>query len=582
MSRLRPYQQRIALDTFNAWNAGHRNVLVRAPTGSGKTVIVGHMVRAAARPTVVIAHRGELVTQLATALARERISHRIIGPSTLQRQCQSVQVAEMGQHWVDPGSRVGVAGIDTLVKRDTSQDSWFREVSLWAGDECHHFLQSNKWGRGVTLFPNSNILGLGYTATPGRADGKGLGFDSHGLFHHMVEGPGERDLIDAGYLTDYRIFAPPSDVVYDGISLGADGDLSLPQLRAAVHRSDQFVGDIVKHYLRIAPGKRGITFAVDVESATEIARAFRAAGVTAEVVSGKTDPVNRVRILQEFRRGNILQLVNVDLFGEGFDVPAVEVVSMGRKTESLALFMQQFGRALRLMVSDSLAANWDSYTDEERRAHIAASVKPKAIIIDHVQNVHRHGLPDSPRAWTLAPRNTRSSGVSDAIPTRTCANPRGPLSAPGVDIPCFFTYERFRKACPECGFAPVVTDRSAPEYVDGDLYELSPEVLAALRGRARDIVQGAPVQMGSFGAQMGQNKAHQDRVNAQYTLRDTIALWSGWQLQLGRDDSEQFRRFFHLFGVDVATAQTLNTADAKALNAKVAGVLERERIQRMA
>ena len=577
MSRLRPYQNRIALDTFAEWQAGHKNVLVRAPTGSGKTVIVGHMVRTVARASAVIAHRGELVTQLATAMARERIPHRIIGPSTLQRQCQAVQVAELGQHWVDPGARVGVAGIDTLVKRDTSNDSWFREVTLWAGDECHHFLKANKWGRGVDLFPNPAILGLGYTATPGRADGKGLSFASDGLFHAMVEGPGERDLIDAGYLTDYRIFAPPSDVVYEGVGLGSDGDYSMPQLRAAVHRSDQFVGDIVKHYLRIAPGKRGITFAVDVESATEIARAFRAAGVTAEVVSGKTDPVNRVRILQSFRRGDILQLVNVDLFGEGFDVPAVEVVSMGRKTESLALFMQQFGRALRLMIDKSLEPHWDTYTDEQRRAFIAASVKPKAIIIDHVQNIHRHGLPDSQRVWSLDPRNRKSNGVSDAIPTRTCANKDWPR---GSGLPCLYVYERFRKVCPNCDQPPVILDRTAPEFVDGDLFELSPETLAALRGRVAQI-DAAPPLMGNPGAQAGVNRNHQNRIIAQHALRDTISLWSGWQLQKNRDASEQYRRFFHLFGVDMMTAQTLNTADAQALEAKVAMVLARERVQRM-
>lgn len=571
MSKLRPYQERLKAEIFRAWHSGKKNVLAVSPTGSGKTVTMGAVIREANVPTAVKAHRAELVTQIAKALASERIPHRIIGPASLMRQCQAVQVATLGQHWIDPGARVGVAGIDTLVKRETSHDSWFREVRLWVGDEAHHYLKANKWGKGVTMFPNA--FGLGFTATPTRADGKGLNSESHGCFDDMIEGPSMRDLIDAGYLTDYRIFAPPSDVVYDGIDISANGDLNQVQLRAAVHKSKQFVGDIVKHYLRIAPGKLGVTFAVDVESATEIARAFRAAGVPAEVVTAKTDPLNRVRILKEFAARRVLQLVNVDLFGEGFDLPAIEVVSMGRKTESLSLFMQQFGRALRLMVSDVLLGAWDTYTDAQRRQFIAESTKPSAIIIDHVGNVGRHGLPDAPRIWSLLPRASRGgSGITDAIPTRRCANPLNPATG----APCIFVYERWHKACPFCGHVPEVTDRSAPQFVDGDLHELLPEVLAALRGDVARAMGAPPA-----GAPPYIVEGFQKRVRALYALKDVMETWGGWQAHQGYNDAEGQRRFFHTFGIDVLNAQRLNKADAEALMEKIQTHLTYHNVQRM-
>lgn len=569
MSRLRPFQQRIKAETYALWQAQTaKNILIVSATGSGKTVITGDIVREYRGASAVIAHRSELVTQISTALARERVPHRIIGPAALQRNCQAVQVAMLGQHWIDPGARTGVAGVDTLVKRDTSLDSWYREVGLWVTDEAHHVQQANKWGTGCSMFPNA--AGLGFTATPQRADGRGLSADSDGVFDAMVEGPDMRHLIDTGYLTDYRIFAPPSDVVYDDVNITATGELSMPQLRAAVHRSDQFVGDIVKHYLRIAPGKLGVTFAVDVENAQDIARAFRAAGVPAEVVSAKTDPLNRIRLLKAFAKREILQLVNVDLFGEGFDLPAIEVVSMGRKTESLALFMQQFGRALRLMVSDDLQVVWGGLTDAERLAHIAASTKPKAIIIDHVQNVARHGLPDSPRVWSLAPRSRRSNGISDAIPVRVCSNPKHPATG----APCVYTYERFRKACPDCGHVPEVADRSAPEFVDGDLFELSPETLAALRGEVARIMRPPGIHAPGY-----INAAFQDRVIAHHALREVGAVWAGWQAHQGYNDSESYRRFFHTFGVDMLTAQTLSRPDAEALTERIRTVLTRENVQ---
>ncbi|MFW2011210.1 DEAD/DEAH box helicase, partial [Acinetobacter nosocomialis] len=87
----------------------------------------------------------------------------------------------------------------------------------------------------------------------------------------------------------------------------------------------------------------------DVDAAKETADAFRAAGVPAEVITGETPELERAAIMRRFRNRQVLQLVSVDILGEGTDVPAVEVVSMARPTQSYGLYVQQFGRALRLM-----------------------------------------------------------------------------------------------------------------------------------------------------------------------------------------------------------------------------------------
>lgn len=571
MSRLRPFQETIKASVFQHWQEGRRNVLVKSPTGSGKTVILADIVRTVDRASAVIAHRSELVSQISLALARENVRHRIVGPDSLRRNCVSLHMDKLGRSMYDAGARVGVCGVDTLVNRDVSQDAWFRQVGLWVQDEAHHVLKDNKWGAAAEMFPNA--LGLGVTATPARADGKGLGAHADGLFDGMVQGPELRELIDTGYLTDYRIFAPPSDVDYSEVTVTASGDLSPVKLRAAVHASDKIVGDVVAHYLKIAKGKLGVTFAVDVESAKEIAQAFRDAGVPAEIVSAKTPDLLRAQILRRFERREVLQLVNVDLFGEGFDLPAIEVVSMVRKTESWPLFVQQFGRALRLMVEPSLLAKWGDFTNEQRLAFIAASDKPVALIIDHVGNVIRHGLPDAPRLDTLDRRERRSSGPSDAIPTRVCTN----TNAHGVEgLVCAATYERFHKSCPFCGFYPEPPARNAPEFVDGDLFELDAETLAAMRGKVAAI-EGAPriPQHLDAMAARGVMNRHHERQQAQHVLRELIALWAGWQQHQGRDDSQSYRVFFHTFGIDVLSAQALGRPDAEALAAKIQTVLNR-------
>jgi DNA repair protein RadD len=558
---LRRYQIDVQQKVYGAWGEQKKAVVPVLPTGGGKTKMFCDTIQNYPGASVAIAHRQELVSQISLALAGYGVRHNIIGAKETRKTIERLHMDELGRSYLNSQSHCSVAGVDTLIKMNP-HDSWFNRVGVGVIDEGHHVLRENKWGAAARMFPNSYWMLP--TATALRADGKGLGRDADGIAETIVEGPNARELINSGFLTDYRVIGVPSDIDYSQIPVTASGDLSPPKLRAAVHGSDEIVGDIVKHYLKFAPGKLGITFAVDVESATDIAAAFRKAGVPAEVVTAKTPTLLRASILRQFKERKILQLVNVDLFGEGFDLPAIEVVSMARKTESFGLYVQMFGRALRLMIDDALMQRWDDFSVTERLAYIAASSKPSAIIIDHVQNVIRHGLPDGGRAWSLARRERRTRGSApDGIPTRTCLNDA-----------CLSLYERTEPACPYCGLVPVVADRSAPEHVDGDLGEYSPELLKALRGEIDRIDGPATVPWGANQlAQMGAAKQHYVRQQAQAGLRANIALWAGYQKHLGRPDSETYRRFYFTFGTDIATAQTLSTADANDLNIRICSKL---------
>ena len=514
-------------------------------TVTHNTFVFSRIVGAFDAPACVVAHRGELVTQMSVALAREGVRHRVIGPMTLRRACTSAHIDRLGADYVNPNARTAVASVDTLINLDPATP-WLAQVGLWVMDEAHHVLASNKWGKACVLFPNA--FGLGVTATPTRADGKGLGRHADGLMDAMVVGPTMRDLIERSYLSDYRVFAPPSDIDLSSVTVTETGDYSPPKLRDARRRS-HITGDVVQHYLRIAPGKLGVTFDVDIESATETAAAYRAAGVAAEVVTSKTEPYVRARVLRRFEAREIQQLVNVDLFGEGFDVPGIEVVSMARPTQSYALYAQQFGRALRPLAG-----------------------KTHAIIIDHVGNVVRHGLPDARRNWTLDRRERRSrSSPSDAIPVRTCLN-----------VECLAVYERVLLQCPYCGHAPEPAGRSTPEQVDGDLAELDPAVLRVLRGEVARIDRPAVVPPHTpFAANASIIRRHEERQVAHGSLRNSIALWGGWNHSLGRSDREGHRRFFHAFGIDVLSAQTLGATEAAELEARVRAELNRHNVREL-
>jgi DNA repair protein RadD len=525
----RDYQAALIHQVPQCWSAGAKNVLVVLPTGGGKTYVFAALAAAARMAVCAIAHRGELVSQMSVALGRESVRHRIVGAASVHRDCVARHMDEFGRSFIDDNARVVAAGVDTLIGMDRG-DPWFSQVGLWITDEAHHLLTTNKWGRAVAMFPNAR--GLGVTATPVRADGKGLGRDADGVFDAMLVGPTMRELIERGFLTDYRVISKPSDIDLSAVTVTDSGDYSPPKLRAA-RRASHVTGDVVEHYLRFAKGKLGVTFDTDIDSATETAAAYRAVGVPAEVVTGKTPDLVRAAVQRRFRNREVHQLVNVDLFGEGYDLPAIEVVSMARPTMSFGLYCQQFGRALRTMQG-----------------------KSHAIIIDHVGNVARHGLPDAKRRWSLDRRERGvRRGPSDVIPVRTCLNPE-----------CCAAYERIWPACPYCGHVPPISERSSPDRVDGDLIELDPSVLRALRGEINRIDGPVRFPAGATGGMMSRiQMTHAERQLAQKDLREEIALWAGWQRDDGRSDAESYRRFFFRYGVDVATACTLGAKEAKEL-----------------
>jgi superfamily II DNA or RNA helicase len=553
-----PFQGNVVADCYQAYRDGARNVMPVLPTGAGKTVIMGYMAHEYEGCGLSMAHRGELVGQMSIALAREGLRHDIIAPDSLIRTIVGNHMREIGRSFYDARAKWKVSSVDTLIRRQLPA-SWLKQVGVVHIDEGHHVLRDNKWGKGLSLFDNA--YGLLPTATPDRADGKGLGSHADGVVDAMIEGPNMRWLIDNGYLTDYKVLMPTADDLdMTGVDITPSGEYNLNVTRVRVKASKKLVGDVVDTYLTHCRGMKGITFAIDVEHATTLAAAYNKKGVKAVVVSADTSETDRCNYMYEFRTGDLMQLVNVDLFGEGVDVPAVQVISMARPTASFALFTQQFGRALRLLVSPILRAAWHTYTVAQRLQFIAESGKPKAFIIDHVGNIFTHmGTPDMrTEPWSLDSRS-RSRRATDGIPLRACRNPV-----------CLQPYEAIYPKCPHCNFEPPPPpDRTKPEFVDGDMILYTPELLRDLFA-AKAKIDDERVQI-PYGVESNSPIAHRLRNIAasnkasQALLRDAMAL----VLPPNLDERLAQRRFFHTFGVDTLSAQGLRSADADDLRQRI-------------
>ncbi len=553
--RLRDYQAEFVRGIRDAWQTAP-SVLGVCATGGGKTVSFAAIMQRHVGACAAVVHRKEIIGQISQTLARLGVKHRVIAPPAVVTRIRRKHLKEFDRSYVDPHALAGVASVQTITSaasgRNDELQRWLGQVTLAVFDEGHHYVESGLWARAVEALDRG--VQLFVTATPDRADGKGLGREADGFADVMVEGPSTQELIEGGYLSPFTYRAPMTDLDVSGVAITASGELNAKALRARVVES-HLVGDVVRHYRRFADGKKAIVFATDVATAHEIADAFTADGVAAVALSGETDGRERDRDLDAFQTGGLDVLVNVDLFDEGFDVPGVEAVLLARPTESLAKYLQMVGRALRVIY----AGGFDLSTVDGRRAAIAAGPKPEAIIIDPVRNWERHGMPNWPRRWSLdgKDKGTRDS-AADTIPQRVCDA-------------CTQPYERFFAACPYCGHVPAIPERRAPDQVDGDLMELDVEGMAALfaaidrAGMDDDAYGSDQLRRGipaiGRGADMKRHRAAKHR---REVLRELVAWWAGMQPD-GRTLSEKHRRFYHRFGIDIGTAFTLPARDTDAL-----------------
>lgn len=196
---------------------------------------------------------------------------------------------------------------------------------------------------------------------------------------------------------------------------------------------------MIKHYKELADGKQAIVYTHSIKSAEQVADEFNKNGYKAIAISGKTHKTERDSAMQEFRDGTLTIMVNCELFTEGIDLPNVDVCIMLRPTQSLSLYLQFAMRPLNPRKDKT------------------------AIIIDHVANVERFGLPNMDRDWTLSGVETKKQKAKIGEPTtRTC------------DM-CFATYWSAERICPLCGHQNEITERELEEIKEARLEEIREE-----------------------------------------------------------------------------------------------------------
>jgi DNA repair protein RadD len=420
MFALRDCQSKFITDIGLQYGAKQRRVLGVASTGFGKTVCFATIAsRAAAKgkSVVIVAHRVEIINQISAALTKIGIRHGRIQPGKTRTN-----------------DLIQVAMVQTLCRRVHEM----APPDLIVIDECHHAVAKSYMDI-CAAWPFSKILGV--TATPQLLSGKGL----REAFDVMVEAIPMSELIELGYLANYKYLAPPMVADISSVKTRM-GDYAVDDLAAAMDKAT-VIGSAVNEYRKYLSGKTAIAFCVSIDHAEHTAQQFRDAGIRAQSVDGNMDPSRRAKLIDDLGTGALDVLTNCNIATEGTDIPAVGGAILLRPTKSIALYLQMVGRCLRPKPDGSAA-----------------------IIIDHVGAVHTHGLPATARQWSLDGREKRQK---NEVKTKTCET-------------CFrvFMVEPEWQKSAECGSDPVnatgcVLTNDAPakprvlEQVDGVLSEIT-------------------------------------------------------------------------------------------------------------
>lgn len=435
MITLFPDQQRLVDQARYQLSLGYTNILLQAATGFGKSVISAYMVRSAnekGHACAFVVPRNQLLQQMAQNFRNFDVPYSYIA----------------AKEFYDPDGLNYICSMQTLVRRLDKINPKIIFI-----DETHY-------GEGqldtiIRHFQDRGCIVIGLSATPWKLSGRGLG----DWYDVMCEGESLRWLIDNKRLSDYELYGV-SRPDFSGIKK-TNGEYSKRQMDERMEGDRVLIGDAVEHYKKHAMGNIHVTYCQSIKHSKMTAQAFCDAGVPTAHLDGETPKHERDRIINALADRELMNITSVDLMTFGFDLSAqvgrdvcVESMSDLRPTQSLALQLQKWGRALR------------------------KKDKP-ALIFDHANNWHAHGKPCDEREWSLEGREKQNK--------KTDEEAENDLQCPE----CFHIHEQ-SPSCPLCGYKYIARVKGGfrtPDQIDGELEKIKIEQVKKQKRREEGMCE---------------------------------------------------------------------------------------------
>jgi superfamily II DNA or RNA helicase len=313
----RPFQLNAHEALRQGFRDGHKNQLIMAPTGAGKTYLGLRICNEAmqkGKRAVFLCDRTTLINQTSQAAEDYGLNeHGVIQANHWRRQ---------------PHQLLQIASAQTIAKRD-----YWPQLDVLVVDEAH--TQMKVW---TEYAMNSKAAVIGLSATPFSV---GLGK----IFSNLINATTMHELTQSGVLVPMRVFSCTKPDMTNARTAGGEWTD-----KAAEERGMEIIGDVVDEWVTLAENRKTIVFGATIKHCEELAQQFINQGVMAAVFTSETTAKERERLLDEYRKPDsfLRVLVSVEALAKGFDVPDVGCVCDARPLrKSLSTAIQMWGRGLR-------------------------------------------------------------------------------------------------------------------------------------------------------------------------------------------------------------------------------------------
>ena len=409
LNPLRPYQIEALENISKCAAAGTNRLLMKMPTGGGKTRCFAELPKWPAiktwletfpegqRKMLVIAHREELLDQASKTISEQnpglmvsieqgdRVANRysdviIASIQTLQatkfkrlkallRTCKfRLVVIDEAHHAAAPTYRTALVHLGFLPPADASDTE-----NIEAANETDVAEMAKNLAEWDARAPKDQLL-VGVTATPNRSDAIGLGC----VFQTLAHSYALKAAIDDTWLVPIVPWVVETKATLDEVSTNR-GDFNQRELADAVNNPHRNAL-AVEAWAAYAGDQSTLAFTVDVAHAHALAEQFRSVGITAVAISGETPKDERRATLAAYTRGDVQVITNCMVLTEGTDLPRTGCILHAKPTKSATLYEQMTGRGLRIHPG-----------------------KTQCVVIDMVDIARRHSLQTAPVLYGLPP-----------------------------------------------------------------------------------------------------------------------------------------------------------------------------------
>lgn len=399
-------------------------------------------------------------------------------------------------------------------------DFWLPNVERLLVDECHLSMAP----RILEILEHYREAGKtridGYTATPARLTGKGLG----NFFTEIKHVVSVRQLIKDGWLAPCEYWGGATPDLAGMPS--SRGDYKTEPLSAVCVT---LVGDVVDNWLRLASTRHTIVFSVDIAHCEALAERFQQVGVNAAALHTRLDDVVRDKIVEQFKAGEIQVLCNVMIASYGFDAPSVNCIVAARPTKSIVLHLQMLGRGMRPKADGG-----------------------ECMVLDHAGNVTALGRADDLYRWGLdekkpASRNwskMEESGEAEESVQHTCDE-------------CGHIFCKSR-VCPKCGWELPFGKRDV-ETVDADLVPIG-------KTMAKKLPEGWPSHEFFYRMLLAYAKAKNRKTGwARHTFKKKSGVWppNNWDNLSAIPPTKRVQAYINSRNIAYAAVQRKLKAEGK-------------------